>query len=305
MAKEQILIVEDEFIVARDIQNCLRDMGYAVPDVTSSGDQAIQKAATARPDLVLMDINLAGEMDGVAAAGEIRRRFNIPVVYLTGYADEDTLERAKTTEPSGYIVKPYDDAELRAVVEMAIYKHKTEIARRVIDRRNAAEEARGSDERFHRIFESSNDGIFVLDLTGDKILDANPKACSMLGYSREEIRSVKVSEIHPNEMPQLMAFAQSVFEHGSGWTDELTCMTKMGEPLLAEISASMVDIQGQLCMIATVRDIAERKRTEAALIASNQELERKVRELGALNSMFQEHLQSHDEGPESLGELHG
>lgn len=303
MAREQILVAEDEFIVARDIQNCLKDMGYAVPDVTSTGEQAIQMAAMAHPDLVLMDINLAGDMDGIAAAQEIRRRFEIPVVYLTSYADEDTLGRAKTTEPFGYILKPYDDAELRAVVEIAIYKHKTEIARRVTERKDAAEETRVSEERFHRIFEYSNDGIFVLDPTKDKILDANPKVCSMLGYSREEIVSVKLSAIHAHEMPKLMAFAQSVYERGSGWTDELTCLTKTGELLPAEISASMLDIQGTLCMIATVRDITERKKTEAALIASNQELVLRVRELGALNLMFQEHLKSHEEDPEGLGEL--
>ena len=120
MGKEQILIVEDEFIIAMDMQDRLRNMGYAVPDVTSTGEQAIDKAAMARPDLVLMDINLGGDMDGIAAAKEIRRRFNIPVVYLASYADEETLGRAKATEPSGYILKPFDDAELRAVVEMAI-----------------------------------------------------------------------------------------------------------------------------------------------------------------------------------------
>ena len=304
MAKEQILIVEDELIVARDIQNCLKNMGYSVPDVTSNGEQAIQKSAMARPDLVLMDINLAGDMDGIAAAQEIRRRFDIPVIYLTSYADGDTLARAKTTEPSGYILKPFDDAELRAVVEMAIHKHKTEIAWRVNERKDAAEEARVSEERFLRIFESSNDGIFVIDPIGDKIIDANPKACSMLGYSREELLSgVNVSAIHPNEMPKFMAFAQSVYEHGSGWTDELTCMTKTGEALPAEISASMVDIQGLTCMIATVRDISERKRAEAALIASNEELEQRVRELGALNTMFQEHLKIQGEDPESPGEF--
>ena len=213
------------------------------------------------------------------------------------------MARAKKTEPYGYIVKPFDDAELLAVVEMAIHKHKTEIAWRVTERKHAAEEARVIEERFHRIFESSNDGIFVFDPSGDKILDANPKACSMLGYSREELLSLKVSAIHPDEMPQLMAFAQSVYEQGSGWTDELTCMTKTGEALPAEISASMVDIQGLLCMIATVRDISELKETEAALIASNQELERRVRELGALNAMIQEHLKSQGKDPESLGKF--
>ena len=140
MGKEQILIVEDESIVAMDMQNCLKNMGYAVPDVTSTGEEALDKAAMARPDLVLMDINLAGDMDGIAAAQEIRRRFDIPVIYLTSYADEDTLGRAKATEPSGYILKPFDDAELRAVVDVAIHKHKTEIARRVVERKHAAQD---------------------------------------------------------------------------------------------------------------------------------------------------------------------
>ena len=132
--------VEDEAIVAMDIQNCLKNMGYAVTNVTSTGEQAIDKAAMTRPDLVLMDINLAGDMDGIAAAKEIRRRFNIPVIFLTSYADEDTLRRAKATEQSGYILKPFDDAELRAVVERAIQKHKTEIARRVVERKHAAKD---------------------------------------------------------------------------------------------------------------------------------------------------------------------
>ena len=140
LGKEQILIVEDEFIIAMDIQIRLTNMGYAVPDVTSTGEQSIEKAGMTRPDLVLMDINLAGDMDGIAAAKEIRRRFNIPVIYLTSYADEDTLGRAKATEPSGYILKPFDDAELGAVVEMAIHKHKTEISRRVAERKHAAED---------------------------------------------------------------------------------------------------------------------------------------------------------------------
>ncbi len=124
---------------------------------------------------------------------------------------------------------------------------------------------RDSEERFHKIFEHSNDAIFVIDPERDKILDANPGACKMLGYSRKELLALSVSAIHPDEMPRLQAFAQSVFEAGQGWTDELTCFTKSGSCLPSEISASMIDMDEGRCMIALVRDISKRKLAEEAL----------------------------------------
>ena len=126
MANAQVLVVEDASIIAKDIQDILRRLGYAVPVVVSSGEKAIQKAAEMHPDLVLMDIMLKGDMDGVEAAQQIRDRFHIPVVYLTAYADEDTLQRAKIAEPFGYILKPFEERELHAAIEMALYKHKAE-----------------------------------------------------------------------------------------------------------------------------------------------------------------------------------
>jgi CheY-like chemotaxis protein len=126
MANAQVLVVEDANIIAKDIQGMLRRLGYAVPAVVSSGEKAIQKAAETHPDLVLMDIMLKGDMDGVEAAQQIRDRFHIPVIYLTAYADEDTLQRAKIAEPFGYILKPFDETELHVAIEMALYKHKAE-----------------------------------------------------------------------------------------------------------------------------------------------------------------------------------
>jgi len=111
MDKVKILIVEDEAIVTMDLRYKLEFMGYSVPAEISSGQEAVDAASRLRPDVVLMDIWLGGEMDGIDAAEEIRRRFNIPVVYLTSHADEDTLRRAKTTGPSGYILKPFYDRE--------------------------------------------------------------------------------------------------------------------------------------------------------------------------------------------------
>lgn len=121
-----ILIVEDEGIVARDIAQQVRDTGYQVVGPCSSGEEAIGLADTWRPDLVLMDIHLAGETDGISAAQTIRQQFGIPVVFLTAYAADDILERAKITEPFGYILKPFSERELSTVLAMALYKHQAE-----------------------------------------------------------------------------------------------------------------------------------------------------------------------------------
>ena len=119
-----VLVVEDETIIARDILSKLQGLGYDVPLVVCSGEEAIEKTGELRPDMVMMDIVIEGKIDGIEAADQIRKRFNIPVVYLTAYADEDILERAKITEPFGYMVKPFDERELHSTIEMALYKHK-------------------------------------------------------------------------------------------------------------------------------------------------------------------------------------
>ncbi|MEE8597115.1 MAG: HD domain-containing phosphohydrolase [bacterium] len=126
MSKAKILIVEDERIVAEDIKRTLQNLGYAVCSIVTSGDEAVKKAEQDSPDLILMDIVLQDEMSGVDAAEQIRTRFNIPIIYLTAYADEKTLERAKITEPFGYIIKPFEERELHSTIELALYKNKTE-----------------------------------------------------------------------------------------------------------------------------------------------------------------------------------
>lgn len=126
MNKKQILIVEDEIIVAEDIKARLENLGYNVPGMARAGMDAIKKAKKLRPCLALMDIVLEGKMDGIEAASIIHSRFNIPVVYLTAHADEHTIERAKITEPLGYVLKPFNDRDLHTAIEMALHKHKME-----------------------------------------------------------------------------------------------------------------------------------------------------------------------------------
>jgi|GEM_PF-473125 len=124
--KGQILVVEDENIVALDIRHSLKRLGYGVPAIVASGEEAIVAARGLQPDLVLMDIRLRGEMDGIEAATQIRRQQRLPIIYLTAFADTKTLERAKTTEPFGYILKPFEDRELNSTIEMALYRHEME-----------------------------------------------------------------------------------------------------------------------------------------------------------------------------------
>jgi signal transduction histidine kinase len=120
------MVVEDEMIVARDIELQLTELGYQIAGHTTLGEVAIKMAGELMPDLVLMDIQLAGAMDGIAAARAIREQLKLPVVFLTAFAAEDILERAKLTEPFGYILKPFSERDLRTVIEMALYKHQAD-----------------------------------------------------------------------------------------------------------------------------------------------------------------------------------
>lgn len=129
MSNEKILIVEDEGIAILHIKKALEGLGYTVAGIATSGDDAILKAMEMRPDLALMDIVLKGVVDGIDAAEKIRTLFNIPVIYLTAHADEGTLQRAKVTEPYGYIVKPFKERDLYIAIEFALYKSKMEAER--------------------------------------------------------------------------------------------------------------------------------------------------------------------------------
>ncbi len=126
MKKAKILVVEDQNIVALNIRNKLKNLGYTVPATAATGEEAIRKAELTNADLVLMDIMLKGDMDGISAAQEIKSHLGIPILYLTAYTDEETLGRAKMTEPAGYISKPFKEEDLHSNIEMALHKHRLE-----------------------------------------------------------------------------------------------------------------------------------------------------------------------------------
>ncbi|MDG6244953.1 MAG: response regulator [Methanolobus sp.] len=124
MDEVKILVVEDESIIGLNIKKKLKNFGYTVPAIVSTGKEAIKMAEITFPDLVLMDVRLKGDMDGVDTAEEIRKNFDIPIIFLTAYSDDEVLEKAKRTEPYGYIVKPFKADDLHSNIEMALYRHK-------------------------------------------------------------------------------------------------------------------------------------------------------------------------------------
>ncbi len=186
MNDTRIMIVEDERIVAKDLQFRLQSLGYQVAGMASEGHDAINKAATTRPSLVLMDIRLENGMDGIEAAEHIRSDLDIPVVFLTAYADQATLARAKITEPFGYILKPFEERELQSTIEIALYRHKAE------------QKLRDSERRYRNLVDNSQGLIWTHDLDG-QLLSMNPAAAHLFGFEPREIFGRDLSDFVPEE----------------------------------------------------------------------------------------------------------
>jgi two-component system cell cycle sensor histidine kinase/response regulator CckA len=173
MKPTRILVVEDEGVIGRDVQNTLVQLGYVVPDVARSGEEALELVGRIEPDLVLMDIRLSGQMDGIETAARIKSEHRAPVIFLTALADQKTIARAKATEPYGYLLKPFNDRELQSTVEMAVARSR------------AQKRLEASEERFANTLRSLADGVIATDLVGN-ITFVNPLAEAITGWTSEE-----------------------------------------------------------------------------------------------------------------------
>ena len=182
MTSARILVVEDEAVVALDLRKRLTSLGYDVVDVAARGETAVEIAKRRRPDLTIMDIRLRGEMDGIEAADIIRSQLALPVVYLTAHADEATIDRARITEPFGYILKPFDERELRTVIEMALYKHAAE------------QKLRDSERRFATTLASIGDGVIATEKSGG-VTFMNSVAEKLTGWSNLEAQGVPLTAV--------------------------------------------------------------------------------------------------------------
>lgn len=181
MTTEKILIVEDETVSSRSLELRMKKLGYEVLPAATTGEEALAMVENAPPDLILMDIRLRGEMDGIELAEIIRARWDIPIVYLTAHSEDETVQRATATTPFGYLLKPIDPTELRITIEMALYKHKME------------SKLRANEEQLRLITESMNDTVWLMD-TNFKTIYISPSVVRTRGFTLEELQAMTLDQ---------------------------------------------------------------------------------------------------------------
>ena len=271
--KTKILVVEDERVSAEDIKMSLQRLGYSVSGMAVSGEEAVRKAEEMRPDLVLMDIVLKGEMDGIEAASAISSRLDIPVVYLTAHADKKTLARAKITEPFGYILKPFDDKDLQTNIEMALYKHRMG---------NMLKE---SEERYRSVVENAHDAIYII--TQDTFQYANPCFEKLTGWKKKELYSKKFNFwniIHPDDLKEIKERKKGGkrgIEVALG--REFRIIAKDGTEKIVEANTAKIGKKGEAKEVGILRDITGRKKAEEELKKSYERLQKSFE--GTINAL--------------------
>ncbi|MGC9512376.1 MAG: PAS domain S-box protein [Fidelibacterota bacterium] len=255
MTKKRILIVEDERIIAEDLRVTLESFGYEVIDIISSGENAIKKAGETLPDLILMDMVLEGEMRGSEAAEIIHRKYDTPIIFLTAYADENTLNMAKASEPYGYLIKPFEERELQATIEMFFYK---------IDLEQKLE---SSELRLRSLFEKAHDGIIIID-EHKRILEINEVAIHISGYSRDELLKKEYQDILPD-----LDLHTIQDEKTKSHVVETFILSQNKDHIPVEISHSSYTVQNERFIMLVFRDISERIRNRKILERRDQILE--------------------------------
>lgn len=260
MPPARIMLVEDEGIIAEDIQMSLQDFGYEVCAIVTSGEDAVLKAGDLRPDLVLMDVVLQGPMDGIEAAQRINSQFKIPIIYLTAYADDKMLERAKITEPFGYLIKPFRDRELHSTIEMARFKHEFDVR------------LKESEEWLSVTLNSVADALVATDRHG-LVKFMNPVAEKLTGWKGKEAVAEHVDKVFPviddKTGKAIGGFVHRIIDGGKAplSLENVALWSRDGRKIDLEANASPIrDQEGQVKgMVLVFRDISERKRADARL----------------------------------------
>ncbi|QCG93645.1 response regulator [Azospirillum sp. TSA2s] len=270
MIAARILIVEDDRIVARDIQHQLSRMGHVVVGMSASGEDAVRQACSQQPDLVLMDIRLEGEMDGIEAARRIRDAHRIPIVFLTAYANDEVVHRASLTEPFGYLLKPFEEPQMRTVIQMALYKHASDTRLRLSERRYAATLA------------SIRDGVILSNRDG-RVDFMNRAAETMTGWTAAEAAGQPLSAVFvavdEETLEPLEDFSAVVLRSGDFAPPERQSRLLPrdgGDPaglVVEERCSAIIDDRGELVgSILVFRDLTQRRRIAEALRTAQADL---------------------------------
>lgn len=272
--RARLLIVEDESIVALNVQRRLEGIGYNVVANVASGEEGISAAEETQPDLVLMDIKLEGDIDGIEAAAQIRDRFQIPVVYLTAYTNEETLNRAKLTEPYGYILKPFEARDLATTIEVALYKYQME------------QQLREREQWLAITLKSIGDAVITTDSQG-LITFMNPVAEALTRWSLEEVIGNDLTQVFQTINEKTRAVVENpvtlALQNGTivGLENNTLLITKDGTEI--PINDSAAPIKNELGKIfgavLVFHDNIEQQQSEALLQQENERLEAEITRL--------------------------
>jgi len=274
----KIFIVEDEGIVVADIKQLLLNLGYDVVGVVSTGEQAIEKIEENPINLILMDISLEGEMDGIEAAKRIQRRLDVPIIYLTAHSDKKTLERAKVTDPFGFIVKPFDKPTLHTSIEMAIYKHRM---------KKKLEE---KDETFRNLAENAVAGILIAAADGSHVY-ANQRAVELTGYTPSQLLDLC--------LPEFIAADENCKNKGNRLDETffpkrcgITINREDKGTVTLEMTGTKTSLHGQPAVLMMLHDVTLLKQaeTERDLLLAQREHARKMEALGTLANGVAHHI---------------
>ncbi|MEP6621907.1 MAG: response regulator [bacterium] len=278
----RVLVVEDEGLIAEELGDRLSRMGMTVVATVDSADMAVASAIALRPDLVLMDIRIKGDRDGVQAANEINLTVDVPIVYLTAHSDRATLDRAKETSPFGYILKPFQERELLIAVEMAVHRHSLE------------RQLKESERKYVATLASIGDAVIATDVQGH-VTFMNPVAEGLTGWSFDDARGLAVDDVFQVARDVTGAVAispigQALRENRSIRFDdaELFLFSKQQETIPIDDSAApIVDDRGRVTGgVVAFRDIRDRRLAEEALRVAQDELfqSQKMESVGRLAS---------------------
>lgn len=245
--KSKILIVEDELIEAMNFESFINSSGFDVVGVASTGEDALDKVAELKPDLVLMDIVLKGDMDGIEAAARIKEDFNVPVVYLTAHPEQSAIDRAKLTIPYGYLLKPVNKTDLINTIDLALYKHQMEGV------------LKESESLYRMLFENSQVSTAITSMDG-RVITANEKFFEMIGFKEEEKNEIDLRSMY-QDINQRNNIIETLKKGGRIREYEVKLKLKDGTPFTNSINVDMIRYQGEDAMLVTAIDITEQKKS--------------------------------------------
>jgi len=267
MRKTKVLIVEDDILIARDIEKVLQSLNYSVSIIITTGKRIVSKIVNENPDLILMDIMFQDEVRGIDIASKVRERLDVPIIYLTAHSEKTIIKKAKITEPFGYLLKPVGERDLEITIEMALHRHTME--KKFKERMEKA--LRESEDRYRQLVENISEGIVMQDKKG-VITYANERFLNMIGYTEEEVLGKPITRFLGGGLLKRREVQEAAKDDGTRKVSEVSWKRKDGDRVFTILSPKQIyDEKEQLKgSVSVLTDITDRRQAEKELHRSRE-----------------------------------